>query len=440
MNLLPKAFIERMQQRLGNDLPSYIRALSVEPPVSIRLNPSKLDAGFSKSIKLSYSDYAYVLTERPRFNLDPLFHAGCYYVQEAGSIFLEHIFKQLQLPSDPFILDLCAAPGGKSTHLLSLLNNQGLLVSNEIIPSRNKILQQNIYKWGYENVIVTQAAAARIAASDLACDLVLIDAPCSGEGLFRKDKEAGSHWSEAAVQGCSRRQQDLVESIIPSIKQGGYLIYSTCTFEESENDDIIQYLVKHHGFEVVQITSIPEGVISTNYGFQFYPHRTYSEGFYISALRKTTLTHKEKFNYPLPASYLIESTTSLWNPFIDTYRHQTLRLHDTYFLINEIVAQALNSLGGVTIKSAGAPLGKQSPKLKPHAALALSNRLHYAQAIKLNHSDALKFLSGNALENDNQTHGLLLLTYQQHGLGWVNAVKGRLNNLYPHEWRITYRQ
>ncbi len=438
MQTLPIEFIDKMKNKLGKDFEAYFHSLSQSPPVCIRKNPFKPIDIFSDAIQLSFCKTSRILTERPHFHYDPLFHSGCYYVQEAGSMFLEHIFNQLPLPHHPAVLDLCAAPGGKSTHLLSLLNNQGVLVSNEIIPARNKILQQNIYKWGCENVIITQSEANRFKECGELFDLIVVDAPCSGEGLFRKDADAAAHWSEAAVAGCSQRQKDLVDDVISALKPGGFLIYSTCTFEDAENDHVVKYLIEERGMVHFQIHEIPESISSTVFGYQFYPHKTYSEGFYISVLCKTE-SENVSSNFTENRFRQVTKIEESINEYIEVNKYCFIDFKQERWALIPNVLELLHLLCQVNVKSAGIPLGNITPKYKPHAALALSNYLHYNKSIDLNQNEALLYLSGNSLSNDGNYSGIYLMSFQGKALGWVNAITGRFNNLYPHEWRIALK-
>ncbi|MFN4880493.1 MAG: methyltransferase RsmF C-terminal domain-like protein [Bacteroidota bacterium] len=440
MQKLPEDFVERMKAKLGNEYLAYVNCLTDNPSVCVRKNPFKPTSLFYREQQLTYCKDAFILSERPHFHHDPLLHAGCYYVQEAGSVFLEHIFHQLSLPEHPVVLDLCAAPGGKSTHLLSLIHQKGVLVSNEIITSRNKILQQNIYKWGCDNAIITQSGSEHFKECPDLFDLIVVDAPCSGEGLFRKDPDAVSHWSKSTVEGCSRRQLDITQSAIHALKPGGYLIYSTCTFEQSENDDVVKSLILNHGFRQIKLQAKDKGIVSTSFGLQFFPHLTRSEGFYISALQKV-VDHNSLLSYSNQChKYKSIQLPDQVKPFLKDAEMLTIENYKgEAWYVSPAVLNILTSLNHIPVKSAGIPLGRITEKYKPHPALALSNKLHYENQIDVSDREALLFLSGHTLANTENRKGLYLLTFKQCALGWVHAVDGRLNNLYPHEWRIQYR-
>ncbi|MFM7078784.1 MAG: hypothetical protein ACKOYC_03220, partial [Bacteroidota bacterium] len=233
---LPDIFLQRMSQQLGADLQAFLDGFDAPVPVSVRLNPWKLLNAFNGSQPVPWCASGLYLKERISFTLDPLFHAGCYYVQEASSMFIEVAFKKYTKGNTPLrVLDLCSAPGGKSTHLMSLLAPGSLLVSNEPVPQRNSILRENLTKWGLDDVVVTQNDPKDFASLKHHFDVILVDAPCSGEGLFRKNHDTVIEWSESNLEMCSIRQQTILENVLPALKPNGLLIYSTCTYNEAEN-------------------------------------------------------------------------------------------------------------------------------------------------------------------------------------------------------------
>ena len=434
---LPLAFTQRIQQQLGNETVSFIEALNTTPSVSIRLNPNKA-SGVLLNEKVDWCDTASYLNERPIFTLDPLFHAGAYYVQEASSMFIGYVLTQIiDFNQTLTAIDLCAAPGGKSTHLLSLLNTESTLFSNEIISNRNSILRENITKWGCANTIVTQANATDYAQSGLLADIILVDAPCSGEGMFRKDKNAIAEWSEENVNICSIRQTEIIDAISTCLKEDGILVYSTCTYNEQENDLIIDDLLNNDEFEKVNVLNLPHGIVSTKHGFQFYPHKIKGEGFYGSILRYKGTTKSEPKAVSLkPATqfkkhlteYLVNS-----NDFIP-YEHK-----------GELYAFPVNSWKyfqqyqkKLSIRQAGLHLGSiKGDLLIPSHDVALS--IHCNPSIKrieLSKEQALHYLKGETIQVDSDYKGWCLATYQQLPLGWMKLIQGRMNNYYPKTSRI----
>lgn len=268
---LPNALLESLQHLTGFDEDAFIAAHEAEKQMtSVRFNPAKtVDQDFIKmdlTKNIPWSTNGIYLSKRPSFTLDPLFHAGAYYVQEASSMFLEEVIKQtVNLSAQIKVLDLCAAPGGKSTLLQSLISKESFLVSNEVIKSRVNILSENITKWGASNVLVTNNDPKDFQRLPAYFDVIVVDAPCSGSGLFRKDNEAISEWSPQNVALCCQRQQRILADIKDSLKPGGILIYSTCSYSQSENEDIVSWLVNENRFQSVEL-SIPSdwGIIKTS--------------------------------------------------------------------------------------------------------------------------------------------------------------------------------
>ena len=310
---LPPAFTERMQQLLGNESETFFQALVSESPTSIRLNPEKTantDLPFSEllSRQVPWCSNGYYLKERPSFTSDPLLHGGAYYVQEASSMFLQVVLQQITGDTPLRVLDLCAAPGGKSTLLANNLPKDSLLVSNEIIKSRASILKENIIKWGYDHIVVTNSDPNRFTGMKGAFDMILVDAPCSGEGMFRKDEKAIMEWSENNLRLCEERQKRILSDVWDALAPGGYLVYSTCTYNPGENEDILNWILTTFDASSVEIrhnfTAITPSP-SPLHGYHFYPHKTSGEGLFMGVIQKNDGTpftmKKEKRATPSPA-------------------------------------------------------------------------------------------------------------------------------------------
>jgi len=286
--MLPYDFLLEIKNFLSpEEAEVFCNSLQKPPITSLRLNPKKETALEYPTEPVPWSSLGFYLSERPSFTQDPLFWAGAYYVQEASSMFLEQIIQSIQIPENAVVLDLCAAPGGKSTHLLSLLPESSLLVSNEIVRNRADILQENLCRWGYSNYVVTQSGADAWGKLESFFDVILVDAPCSGEGMFRKEEQSLSEWSLENVNFCAARQKDILRNILPALAEGGYLIYSTCTYNTKENEENVRWLVEYFGLEYIEIP-IKEtwGIRKTDYGYRFFPHLLQGEGFFIACLRK----------------------------------------------------------------------------------------------------------------------------------------------------------
>jgi NOL1/NOP2/sun family putative RNA methylase len=451
----PTDFESRMKLQLGDSWPQFVEAHQHPSPVSIRLNPYKKTSHFEGQ-SVSWATNGRYLPQRPVFTLDPTFHAGAYYVQEASSMFLEQVFRQvISQDKNLRVLDLCAAPGGKSTHILNLINQQSLLVSNEVIRSRVSVLTENLQKWGQPNVIVTNNDAADFQRLPESFDVIVLDAPCSGEGLFRKDPNAMNEWSTSNVDLCSARQKRIVADVWPALKPGGILVYSTCTYNEQEDEENLLWLKREYDVESVPLTIQKEWNIQTiekngMVGYKFYPNRVNGEGFFISVIRKPghdadEPMHHQRKNSPAifqsPSPGVVEQLRD-WIHDPDTkkfiHRDGTLQFFPlSHFSFLEQVSKNLR------IHMAGTFLGNQKyDKIIPEHSLALStdlNKKNFVQ-VDLTEQEALSYLRRESLRIDVQHKGFALATFQNLSLGWMNVIPGRINNLYPQEWRIRMRE
>jgi 16S rRNA C967 or C1407 C5-methylase (RsmB/RsmF family)/NOL1/NOP2/fmu family ribosome biogenesis protein len=444
--ILPTDFSSRIQTQLGNSFPEFENALQEPSPTSIRLNPNKRLVEH-QGTQVPWSIEGRYLVERPVFTLDPAFHSGAYYVQEASSLFLEQALKQSADLSQPLkVLDLCAAPGGKSTHILSLLNSDSLLVSNEVIRARASILSENIQKWGHNNVLVTNNDPEHFKNLSAFFDVIVLDAPCSGEGLFRKDKNAMKEWSVNNVELCSQRQQRIIANVWPSLKQNGILIYSTCTYNEKENEDNLIWLKGQHDCEFVSLAikeewGIEESKKGKAIGYRFYPHKVKGEGFFLSVVRKTKPTAVIRIkSKPLLTVAPKKITERLVDWVKDFDEKEFIILDELICMIpkKKIAEFELLTSQLHTVLKGTAIATPKHEKLIPEHALALSIEINKGMfpQIELTRDDALAFLRKENLEVGIGQKGFTLISYQELPLGWVNLLGNRLNNLYPSNWRI----
>ncbi|MCH6233843.1 methyltransferase RsmF C-terminal domain-like protein [Cognataquiflexum rubidum] len=452
---LPKAFESQMKSYLGeNEFREFAKALEKEPKVSIRINRHKTQTQPENSILVPWNEDGYFLEERPSFTLDPLFHAGCYYVQEASSMFIQHILKSIDAPQDGIYLDLAAAPGGKSTLLSSYLGKNGFLVANEVIKSRASILKENIIKWGIGNTLVTQNDPEHFG--DLAgfFDLVLVDAPCSGEGMFRKDPDAMSEWSADHVALCAARQERIMDHAGSFVKGGGYLIYSTCTFNEKENEEMIRFIVSEYDYEPVRIPldsawGIVESEVDIDgnsfFGYRFFPHRVEGEGFFITVLKrpenslanepKRTKDFKHPYIKPVGKQEAEKLMVQLGLPDYSCFYN----LQDSFFWVNKDFQQHFEYLCRfLNIRYFGVELGKiNKQQFIPNHELAVSilpksGFLTYDLDLK----EALDYLRKEDIPLKDLPEGWVLVTYKKMPLGWLKNLGNRTNNYYPKDWRI----
>ena len=455
MKSLPTDFISAMQQLLGADEAQRLfDELTCEPVVSIRLNPQSAAQGHSFPLteRVPWCETGYYLAERPLFTLDPLFHAGAYYVQEAASMFLEQVMKQ-HLGDEPVaMLDLCAAPGGKSTHARALLPEGSLLVSNEVMKARAQVLAENLTKWGHPDVVVTRSDPSDYGQLTEAFDVILTDVPCSGEGMFRKDEGAVADWSLENVELCSQRQRRIVADVWPALKGGGLLIYSTYTYNRKEDEENVAWICSELGGEVLPVEVKPEWGITGHY--HFYPHRTKGEGLFMAVIRKEGDSLASSAYRPSKGSNGKQRTKEA---AVDKKVEAQLRgwLNDTegaYTLLpqgDKVLAfkrawlpllQRLKSQ--LYLLQAGVAVAEVKGKdLIPHHALAMSTLLKrgtFPEA-QLMPDQSLTYLRRDVITLPAETpKGYLLLTYQGHPLGFVKHLGNRTNNLYPPEWRIRH--
>lgn len=444
---LPHAFEERIKSQLGDSYPDFIRSLHKPAITSVRINERKR-VNKNAAHPIPWCDTGFYLDQRPVFTLDPSFHAGAYYVQEASSMFLEQAFQQcIDLSKKINVLDLCAAPGGKSTHIASLISTDSLLVSNEVINTRASILSENIQKWGSSNNVVTNSDPEVFSDLPGLFDVIVVDAPCSGEGLFRKDPSAIKEWSPENVVLCAGRQRRIVGDAWPALKEGGVLVYSTCTYSEQENEENLQWLRDQHDVEFLSIKLDPAwGVQEIDRdrikGYRFFPHLINGEGFFLSVIRKlesskTQSLRKSRNVFQSPSKSLIESVSS-WMTAPE----------QKHFIIRESMIQSFQEVNFPTIelltqklhiKSAGTFIATvKHNKLIPEHNLALSLDLNRENFIKidLNKEEAIQYLKKETISLSSYQKGFALITYENVPLGWANVLENRMNNMYPSQWRI----
>lgn len=435
---LNSEFVKRISSQIG-DADAFYQVLDTDGLATIRLNPNKLkDTSDLPSGELvPWNKFGRILPERPKYNQDPFYHAGLYYPMEASSMFLSWVLDQIDLEVDDVILDLCAAPGGKSL----IINDHfpdNVLVSNEIDAKRVHVLKENSIRWGTHDHIVINSDASVLSRSNLKYDLILVDAPCSGEGLFRKDKLSRGEWTSEKAHGCALRQCSILDDTVPMLQPGGYLIYSTCTYNKEENIDQVDRLINEYGFESVPIT-LPENEnieiveSETGLGYQFWPHRISGEGFFIAVLRgpqdlerhylkeiKVKSDHPRDYSGPVISNRIIE------------------KLDDKYFAFSKKELTTARELMkfGKTIKK-GIYLGEIKGKdFIPSYDYAMSIYAdEFNNTIDLELSDTMEYLKGHAL-NLSVDRGPVLITYMGHALGFGKSNGRRINNLYPKHLRI----
>lgn len=438
-------FVERTRVLFGEErYGRFVQALEKEPVVSIRVNERKMMADPSLSV-VPWTGSGRYLESRPVFTADPLFHAGCYYVQEASSMFVEQVVRQ-HVDGPVRALDLCAAPGGKSTHLLSLLPQGSMLVSNEPMPLRAQVLAENVTKWGNASSVVTKNEPADFAPFRNFFDFVLVDAPCSGEGMFRKDSFAVEQWSVSNVEQCAKRQRDIVADIWESLRPGGLMVYSTCTFNREENEDCVEWIANELGAEILEVR-VPDdwnitGSLTTEDlpVYRFIPGYTSGEGLFMAVLRKDGFAAVAQPRLPRfrQAPAKIKGEVAKW--IVAPERFDFVMQGDTVVAMpKEHTAAMLALQQKLRVLHAALPLAEvKNNKLLPLHALAMSTELNVSafNTVELEREKALAYLHREALLFADAPIGHLLLTYKGTPVGFVKNIGNRANNLYPAEWRI----
>ena len=446
---IPAAFLNRIRQQFGDRSELFVQSLYNDPSVSIRLNPLKsCKSLFLDQEVVPWCAMGRYLDQKPVFTLDPLFHAGCYYPQEASSMVIDWLLRNVcRLPDNPKVLDLCGAPGGKSTLLASWLNGDGLLVANEVIKSRAVVLYENLVKWGAVNTVVTRNDPNDFSEFSALFDLMVVDAPCSGEGMFRKDQRAVDEWSPANARMCSLRQQRILSDVWPALKEGGFLIYSTCTFNPAENEENMAWFSSTYGAEVLPI-EVPEswGVASVpvgqGNGLAFYPHQVRGEGFFVCVLRKTMPEKAADYSRKQRKQKVNEKSDPGLSRFLtlgQSYKYK--QEGDQWIVFPEAVSNEIDwLLAKLNVVGYGIKMGQfLKGKFMPAHELAMSVAINKEafSSLELSENDALRYLKGEALvAPETCERGIVLVTCQGVPLGFARNIGNRMNNLYPTNWRI----
>ena len=446
--MLPEKFREKITASWGEQAAAkLISALQTPSPVSIRLHPKKAGHLCDEYEDIPWCPLGKYLPERPIFTLDPLFHAGAYYVQEPASMFIWQVLQTLAGSEKEIrILDLCGAPGGKSSLIASYLDGRGLLVANEVIKSRAYVLKANLEKTGYANCVVTNNDPKDFAEMVGFFDIILVDAPCSGEGMFRKDPQAIGEWSEENVDLCSARQKRILADVYPCLKEGGYIIYSTCTFNDEENIQSAVWASNELDMESIPVPAASDFdlmAIRNNdvSGYQFSPHLHRSEGLFISVMKKKHGTSPRKLSLSKknqPVTPDIRKAISRYvgipsNMTVFSDPNEEIHLFPTPNYNDVLVLSQYTR-----VIMAGVNAGKMvRGELLPNHALALAIELpvHF-QRVELTKEESLLFLKKELAEIPVTAKGWTMVTYKNLGLGWVKNIGSRINNYLPNEARI----
>ena len=449
------AFRKYLAQVVGEgNLSAVLDALSGEPSVSVRINPAKAGSpseifGNLVSGPVEWNRHAAFLSERPAFTLDPLIHAGAYYVQDSSAMFPGKAFRDVLdkvLESgiiSPKVLDLCAAPGGKTTDISASLRESCkggyLLISNEIMKQRAAVLADNAAVWGDPSVVVTSVDPKAFGTLPGFFDIIVADVPCSGEGMFRKDDEAVSQWSEENVALCQARQRRIVADVWPSLAEGGFLVYSTCTFNNLENDDNVKWICSEFGAEIIGIDGC--GLLRTECGVSLVPGFVRGEGQYCAVLRKTSpsagtaaYSGRQQDRW----QKLPEAQASIIRPLLDEEMAMIVK-DGRIVAVPEYVRCFLSMLEPLRPLARGLAVGMFKGKdFIPDADLALSLSLRRGafNEFEVNRETALSFLHRDPVRLPDAERGMLLLVYRGLPIGFVKNLGNRCNSLHPLHRRI----
>lgn len=459
---IPKDFLETSASIFGRESEKFLASLDSEPSLGIHINAEKMQkTGVvipDNAERVEWTSNGFYLKSRPRFTFDPFLHAGAYYVEEPSSMFVEKALNYIQ--KDIRIdraLDLCAAPGGKSIMIRNSMKG-GLLVSNEPLSKRAAVLTENLAKWGNPDIIVTSDFPEAFDGLTGFFDLIATDVPCSGEGMFRKDETARSEWSKANVENCVQRQRDILRTIWPTLRKGGYIIYSTCTFNRREDEENVLFIANELGAEIINLeTDADWHICGDTTGrnlpvYHFFPHKTRGEGFFLALLKKTSDTppaenrkSKKKKPETVSADGFAEWINCKENFDFHKSKDGITALRkafaDDYAAISEKLNVICAGVRVCTEKPAkfSNSARKPKPQFVPAPGLALSSCLNRKAFpdISLNYSDAIKFLRGESIPPTVYApRGWVTVSYRNLPLGFANNVGSRLNNSYPPAWRI----
>lgn len=447
MMTLSADFIAQMRAILPDEADALLAAItSTEPSVAIRVNPLKAPADSASALRrVPWCDAGRYLAEREPFTFDVDFQSGRYYVQDASSMFIHHVLRHL-VKEPVRYLDLCAAPGGKTTTAISALPQGSMVVANEIVNARARVLCENLQKWGAPRCVVTCNAPHHFGRLYHFFDVVAADVPCSGEGMMRKDEQARRQWSPALVKQCADLQRSIIADMWDALRPGGLLIYSTCTYNTLENEQLLAWMVQEYGAEPVAVP-VPEQwhihpAIEGNLPcYRFMPHRTEGEGLFMAVLRKPEAPRKEvrlkkakaTKAKPLPVPKDVRFRLK------DADHFDFSVVNDEVVAVPADMAPIMPAFADLNVMHMGVNVGAIKGKnCVPSHSLALSSALNPAAfpTCEVDYLAAMAFLRGEALSLPQAPRGYVLLTYHSQPIGFVNNLGNRANNLYPKAWRV----
>ncbi len=451
MKKLPAEYAERMKSILGDEFSEYEKALSESPIKGFRINTDKISTEDFEKLnifsdkKIPYVENGYYLNFEKAGN-HPYHHAGMIYIQEPGAMAPAEC---LDINPDWKILDMCAAPGGKSTQLKNKLGENGILVSNEIIPSRCKILTGNIERLGLKNTVTTCMDTSKLAKTfPDTFDLIMVDAPCSGEGMFRKEEIAIDEWSIENVKKCASRQLEILDNAVMCLKNGGYIIYATCTFSLEENEMVIDsFLNSHPEFEIIPVNkpvyeNTCDGIKfenckceNINFARRFYPHKSSGEGQFMAVLHNKNEYNEFKFNRNKKSILKIDKTvTDFLDDVLMEYDLSKVIMYNNnpvYFTPDFEIEKGTAFSCGVTIGEI------KKNYILPHHQFFMAMGKVFKRKINLSSEseEIRKYLHGEEIDTDC-SNGWAVVTVDGCSVGGAKVVNGRAKNHYPKGLRL----
>ena len=439
---LHEAFIEQLHGLVPDEWEALVAAITdTEPSVAVRVNNARGVGVPDGARRVPWCDYGFYLADRPAFTFDTDWHAGRYYVQDASSMFIAHVIGSL-IHEPVRYLDLCAAPGGKTTAAIQALPQGSLVVANEIVPLRARVLTDNVIRWGNTRCVVTSNAPAHYGKLTHFFDVIATDVPCSGEGMMRKDDEAVTQWSPALVEQCAQRQREILTDVWDALRPGGLLIYSTCTYNRQENEEIADFVVNELGAMSIEVPVEPSWNIHPAIGsdchcYRFMPHRVNGEGLFMAIFRKDGDAPRQDIRIKGKTSKKVDETGKKWLDWPDDYAIEQqggLTIAIPQNICREVTAlrESLNVLhAGVELATV---IGR---KTVPHHALAMSavRATEAFPVCEVDYPTALRYLRGESITVDGP-RGYVLIAHQGAVLGFANNLGNRANNLYPKSQRI----
>ena len=440
--ILSQEFIGQLQGLLPDEWEALVEAITAgEPSVAVRVNEArgaKVPAG---ARRVPWCAEGFYLADRPAFTFDTDWHAGHYYVQDASSMFIAHVIKHF-VHEPVRYLDLCAAPGGKTTAALGALPQGSMVVANEIVGSRARALADNVTRWGNAHTVVTSDTPAQLGRLVHAFDVVAADVPCSGEGMMRKDDEAVAQWSPALVEQCAQRQREILADVWPALRPGGLLIYSTCTYNRQENEEITDFIVSELGATSLEVPieadwNIHPAIGSPCHCYRFMPHRVDGEGLFMTVFRKAGEGPRQDIRIKEKNAKKVDETCKQWLAAPQDYIMD--QQGDLTIAVPQDIGREVAALrASLNVLHAGVELATvMGRKMVPHHALAMSTaRADSAFPVcEVDYPTALRYLRGESITVDGP-RGHVLVAHQGAVLGFANNLGNRANNLYPKPQRI----